>query len=402
MVAEPIRQRVKENTFDTEYRSLSLLKAGIIYGANASGKSNLFKGLSFMKSFVLESANSFVSSKLLTLEPYRLNKRNLTAPTYFEIEFIVFGERYNYSFSIDRKRVHSENLISILKTTSKTLFSRELDSIEVNPSFGEGFGKQKFARPDSLFLSTVGIFNGPISKQIMNWFENTNIITDNNIGTNTSLTAKLALDKKFKKTLLQLFEDAKLDIDDIEIETQSVDDNSLKYFTPELRDIVKQQTDYLLKIWTKHRSHEETKLGEELINFDLSEESSGTQKFFALAGPIVNSIRNGYPLFVDELDSRLHSELVKFILELFCRPENKNGGQLIAISHMPHILSSELLRTDQMIMLQRGIKGTTLKTVQSMGIRYDASFERDYLKGKYGGIPNIKMNQLGIFKNEDE
>ena len=131
----------------------------------------------------------------------------------------------------------------------------------------------------------------------------------------------------------------------------------IRFLGPELLELIRKQNHKQLKIWTKHRLVDEH--GQE------REESAGTQKFFAIAGPLLNSLLNGFPIFVDELDSKLHVKLVQFILDHFCSELNNPGnGQLICINHTTYPLAKGRLRRDQFVLVSKDthrVKGTKLK-----------------------------------------
>jgi uncharacterized protein len=137
--------------------------------------------------------------------------------------------------------------------------------------------------------------------------------------------------------------------------------------------------------------------------FDLMrQESEGTKRFFELSGPLIDTLVGGKILFVDELDARLHPHLVKAICELFnSRELNPNNAQLIFVSHNTNLLSSGLLRRDQVWFAEKNRYGATelfslveYKDENEKKVRKDASYEKDYLRGRYGAVPII--NDLGV------
>ena len=138
MISAGIREN-KENTFPLESRSkISLLKSAVIYGANASGKSNLVKAISFMRSFVINSAKQTQAGEKIDVEPFRLCMETKDEPSHFEIIFLSDGERYRYGFEITNKRVTGEWLYKSLKTKETLLFLRDFDDFKIETRFSEG------------------------------------------------------------------------------------------------------------------------------------------------------------------------------------------------------------------------------------------------------------------------
>ena len=397
-VAEPLKQHEESNLIDTDYPKTALLKSLAIYGANASGKSNLIKGLEFFKEFVLTSALQSQPIKKINIEPYRLNTRSMDEPTWFELDFISFDTRYRYGFTATGKRVQTEYLFQVLKTTEKQLFERRLDEIELSPSFSEGFGKESFIKPTSLFLSTLAQLNGTISSKIIEWFSNLTIITDHNYPSFVGYTAGLIREHQSSEFILKVFKAVGLDFENVKIRTVNIDDNLMQFLSLDIRDMVKKNFPNQLQVYTTHRVFDLHGNQVDEVEFDLKEESAGTQKFFAIAGPIINSLLNGYPIVIDEMDARLHFRLVYFLVKLFNDARhNPFGGQLIFSNHMIDLMERDLLRRDQILLVSNGKTGTQITSIHKKGARSDTSFKRDYLNGEFGALPGLEFNQMNLF-----
>jgi AAA15 family ATPase/GTPase len=396
-LAESLKQLEKSNVINTDFPKINLLKSLAVYGANASGKTNLIKALDFMKDFVLNSSLQYNPKSVIGIEPYKLLLKTQNEPTHFEIDFIIFENRFKYGFSVDKNKIHTEYLYSVLKTTEKLLFQRIEEDIEFGVSFSEGYGKESFIKPGSLFLSTLATLNAPTSKQIIEWFTNLTIITDYNYPSYTGYTANLIKGKKNSDFILNFFKAAGLDFDGVDIKTLNIDDNLMQFLSLELRDLVKKNLPQQLQVFTTHKVYNLKGEIVGTVDFDLKEESAGTQKFFAIAGPIINSILNGYPLIIDELDARLHYKLVHFIVHLYnSENHNKFGGQLMFSNHMLDLMDKELLRRDQILLVSKTKSGTEITSIHKEGARSDKSFKRDYLSGEFGALPGINLNQLDL------
>lgn len=395
-IAESLKQ-LERNVISTDFPRINLLKSLAVYGANASGKTNLIKALDFMRDFILNSSLQYNPKSVINVEPYKLLIKTQNEPSKFEIDFIIFENRYRYGVVVDKHKVYTEYLFQVLKTTEKLLFQRKENDVEFGPSFSEGYGKESYIKDGSLFLSTLATLNSPISKQIIEWFTNLTIITDYNYPSFTGYTAQLLNSKKNSDFILNFFKAAGLDFDGVEIKTLNIDDNLMQFLSLELRDLVKKNLPQQLQVYTSHKVY--NLKGEPVgsVDFDLKEESAGTQKFFAIAGPIINSILNGYPLIIDELDARLHYKLVYFIVQLYnSKSHNPYGGQLLFSNHMLDLMDKDLLRRDQILLISKTKNGTGITSIHKEGARSDKSFKRDYLSGEFGALPGISLNQLDL------
>lgn len=396
-IAESIKQHEIDNLIKTDFQ-INLLKSLAIYGANASGKSNLIKALTFMRDFVLNSASRKGPEENINIDPFKLLLKSQNEPTLFEVDIIVNEKRYKYGFELSKNNVEKEYLLSILKTTEKPLFIRTKEDIELGVSFSEGYGKEKFVKPKTLFLSTLSQVNTPISSQITEWFLNLLIINDFNYPSFTGYTAKLIKQNQHSDFILKVLRTGGLDFEDVEIKTVKITDTLTQFLSQELNDLVKKNYPEQYQVFIRHKVMDTDDIEKGYIDFDLKEESAGIQKFFAISGPIINSIINGYPIIIDELDARLHYKLAEFIIKLFnSKRLNPNGGQLVYSNHMLDLMEREYLRRDQILLLTKIRQQTHITSIYKQGARSDKSFKRDYLNKEYGGIPDIEFNQLDIF-----
>ena len=148
-----------------------LLKSAVIYGANASGKSNFIKALAFMKFFAIASFKAYEAEEEIWVNCFLLNEETKNKPSSFEVVFIVDNITYRYGFEADTKEVRKEWLFHILKTKEESLFMRESSTFNINgEQFPEGKDLNDKTRKNCLFLSVVSQFNGEISTKIIKWF----------------------------------------------------------------------------------------------------------------------------------------------------------------------------------------------------------------------------------------
>lgn len=381
----------KQNVIEIDDK-ISLIKSKAIYGANASGKSNIIKAL---VTFIRVVTSSVKDDKILNIiEPFKLSVEKLKEPTFFQLVFRIKNTKYRYGFEADEKSIKSEWLFYTPNKREQTLFIREeQDILEVNDKhFEEGSkfisllddDENTIFRTNSLFLTSLASFGfGKMSKSIIK--EISSIIVINGLGhSGMYSTAGDALDdlnkKKFILDFLKNADTGINDIENIEITKDNLPEDADDDFKKEFKKG---------NIIVSSRSQYDRKKRVGNVPFILSgQESEGTIKMFELSPFIYNALNEGRTLIIDEFDSRFHPLLTKKIVELFNSESNKNS-QLIFTTHDTNLLSSEILRRDQIDFVEKDkYGGSHLYTlVEIKGVRNNASFEKDYIQGKYGAIP---------------
>jgi AAA15 family ATPase/GTPase len=401
MAASTITAKDKEidekNVFSID-DELSLLKSASVYGANASGKSNLATAFSFMKNFVLNSSKETQVAEEIDVEEFRLSADTVGEPSFFQIVFLLDGNKFRYGFEVNKQRVVSEWLFYVPNTREAKLFVRELDDISLSKAFKEGRGIKNKTRENALFLSVVAQFNGEIAQKILLWFSKKfNVISGLEDTGYLHYTIRSFDTNQYKDDILRLVKKLDLGIDDILVEkTRLTTESFPKEIPEELSKLILNSPEAaLMAIRTVHRKYdaEGNLTSPEIFDMD-SHESEGTKKLFALAGPLVDTLKNGKVLLIDELDARLHPLITNAIIELFNSNEtNPHNAQLIFITHDTNLLSNKIFRRDQIWFAEKDKQGAThLYSLVEYKIRRiwnNASFESDYIHGKYGAIPFI-------------
>lgn len=412
MVAAKVTSKDKEidkrNVFKVD-QDLSLLKSAAIYGANASGKSNLTAAISFMRRMVLESSREGQAAERIKVQVFRLDPDTVSAPASFEIIFILAGTKYRYGFEVTSETITSEWLFYVPKTKEANFFVRDSKNIRVNARFKEGKGIAEKTRSNALFLSVVAQFNGELAQAILSWFRNLTVISGLNDIAYRGLTVESYEKNEHKNDILMFVRKLDLGIDDIQLEpatmgnfvfAQEVPDSVQQY----LRGIIKEQNPLAVK--TLHRLRGQTKQGS-VEAFDLDrDESEGTKKLFYFAGPLLDALSNGKVLIVDELDARLHPLITRAIIDPFnSSSSNPKNAQLIFTTHDTNLLSNKIFRRDQIWFAEKNREGATdLYSLAEFKVRNDASFDTDYIKGKYGAVPFLGdiRKLLGTNNAEEE
>ncbi|GAB4348319.1 MAG: ATP/GTP-binding protein [Flammeovirgaceae bacterium] len=391
--------RANENIIINENFGLKVLKSAVIYGANASGKSKLFDAFAFMRYFVINSSTDSQKGETIGVEPFKLSTQTENEPSEFEIIFVHKNVLYRYGFEVTTERIVSEWLYHKPKTKEVELFYREGNNFDIHErSFIKGnmVVKERLVRDNALLISVAAQFNENIAINVLDWFKRFKTLSGLKEFNYQGFTMYKTEDPKYKIKILELLKAADLGIQDIELEKVDIE-NFHKEIPKELRDrLIREISDVL----TKHKKYDEGLTTVGSISFSLKDdESSGTRKFFALTGPIIDVIENGYTLVVDELDSKLHPNLVCKIVSLFNSIKfNKNNAQLIFNTHDTNLLSSGLFRRDQIWFTNKNKYGEaklySLADFKSDKVKKIEPFEENYIKGKYGAVPF-----LGFFDN---
>ncbi len=402
----------KESDHSFSVRNFHLLNSAVIYGPNASGKSNILRAMGFMRGLILNRYKITQSTDNLPHNPFRLNTETEQASSFFEIVFFLKDVKYRYGFEADSTTVYAEWLYSDETGKESRLFERDSGKNihYVNKKkFKEGIGLKV---PDNhLFIWKCDQNNGNISKNILKWFNNFNLIDGLENERYVDFALKQMKNTVSKSELLKLVKVADLGIEEILIEEKDVTQNATQAFIQDdsIPEEVKQEflkhvnsgavaSIDLLKI--RHKKFNQNNQVTELVSFELDEdESQGTQKFFALSAPILDTLQGGKILLIDELDASLHPKLTECLIKLFYNKKlNKNNAQLIFVTHDIHLLSvPKLFDREQIWFTEKDQYGSTnlyallefRKKSKGTDIRASDNLEKRYLQGLFGAVPYI-------------
>ncbi len=410
MVAMKSFKELEEtNVIETD-SGLKLLKSAVMYGNNGSGKSNLVNSVFFMKKLVIGSFRDALleeEERKFPLVKFLLNSESDTVPAEFETVFIADGIKYRYGFEIEAEEIVSEWLFH---TTSKEvpLFTREKEAFYINKSsFGEGLKFKKNTKDNVLFLTYLAHNNGEISNRIVNWFKDLNVISGlQDVSYKTYTVSRLKEDAEFGKwvnAFIEFLEISRIttteeefsEIDIEKLRAQEKDEELVNLLSSVQKIQARQpKKDHLI---TWHKRYNKDNLLTDTVPFNFeTQESEGTKKLIHLLGPVYNTLKNGKVLFVDELDSRLHTNLIKHLITFFHR-HNHTRAQLISAVHDTSILSKDIFRRDQIWFIEKDQFGASglysLGDFKSARVRNKSAFNKNYVQGKYGAIPYFAENE---------
>ena len=373
-----------------------LVRSAAIYGPNAAGKSNLIKALDVMRKVVQESARESQAGESLPVTPFLLDEDSAAQPSEFEVHFICEGVRYQYGFAATKDRITEEWLFAYPKARPQRWIDRRYDEERktyVWGSMDKLVGKkqlwQEATRPNALFLSTAVQLNNQQLQPVFKWFSVVLRVAGFEHWL-LGLSIKLCEEDNAKKKLLSFLRTADIDIDNVELEKKKFDINILPDDMPDsMKDelVRRLKDESIVEVKTVHLLDSGKK-----VRFDLKDESDGTQKIFALAGPWLDTLEHGHVLVVDELHDNLHPLIVRFLVKLFHDPKtNVGNAQLVFTTHDTSILDQEVFRRDQIWFCEKDGRSTRLISLTDFSPRKKVeNLERGYLSGRYGALPYIR------------
>lgn len=367
--------------------------SAVFYGANGSGKSNILKAYNMMRNLVLNKDKVMLSTDRLKINTFKLSTESEDDTSAFDICFIYNNKKFKYGFEYDENIVYSEYLF-VYETIQPTLiFEYDLDEDEgkIKCTKYKSLSQKKHLK-NTLFLWDVDREDIEEAHEVLNWFKETIYIEFSN-AKNINPSYWNNPTKPDVKNIFQIFiHDADFGIKDIYQDSRPVMDVYDKIPNLPKNSIVEEIT-----VKTTHAKLDENNnfIGDEKFNL-FDDESLGTQKYFYAIGPIINALKNGSTLFLDELDASLHPILTRRLVELFNKKEiNGKGAQLIFTSQDTNLLDQTLFDKEQIWFVEKDEYGASHLTGLSeyRDIRKQEKIEEKYIKGKYGAIP-----YLGEFK----
>ncbi len=383
----------ENNTFQATAK-YHLLKSIVLYGANASGKSNLLKAFSRMLNFINNSVkDENTLQKLFKDEQFALDSNFSDKPSYFQIIFLLEGIPYRYGFEANGEKVYSEWLFYTPKSEEVELFTREDLNVKVSAKhYKEGHEKKNtdLYNSTSLFFTVVASYKGiNKSHHIKEYFKNILIIS----GLNDSGLKQRAIsyleDTNYRDKIIKILEVADTGIKDIKkIEINK--DNIPISFPDEIRELIqggKFKTQFALTSRNAIDQNGNSIFKEFLLEKD---ESDGTRKLFSYSALLIDTIQSAKIIVIDEFDARFHPLITRKILDFFNSKEtNIHNSQILIATHDISLLKADILRRDQIYFAEKDSTQATryYSLVDFKGIRNDASFDKDYIQGRYGAIP---------------
>ncbi len=379
-----------------------LLKTTAIYGANASGKSNILKALTCAILMVRNSNFISVGSKWDFIKPFLFDETSKKKPSEFEFIFIANHIKYRYYFSADASRVYDEILDAYYSQKPTNVFTRtKTNHYEFNHDKSKLESLAANNTENKLFLSTATTWNYDKTKDAFLWFSNA-IDTYDSFDSiaDKDLMNYSSGDKKLKKFALNLLREADILIKDISVdyEEKEMDGTMISMWLPPAKRTNEKFKVKNVNIELEHEVIDDNN-NTHTYKLNFTEESSGTRVLFAFAPFLKRAFEETKIIVVDELEKSMHPALVEFIIKLFHNKDfNKANSQLIFTTHATNLLSLELFRRDQVWFTEKNPDNgiSELYPLDSFSVRKDENIQKGYINGRYGAIPFIKDIDLWL------
>ncbi len=381
-----------------------------IYGANASGKSNLIDAISFMRRAVVDSFARWSPSEGVPTQPFLLDGSARGGVSFFEVEVVLWdGIRYQYGFRLDSKRVVEEWLYAYPRNRRQVWYERNSGSSE-EFYFGKNFvGKNRtiagLVRPNSLFLSVAAANGHEQVGPLHHWFHtHLRVVVRENYQSRLNFTIRKLQEPQSRDKILRMIKSADLGITGINVKVQEVDAKDKEHFRAiyraiknDLDDVAVEQElmDYSRKVELQHSTSAGTSVE---IPFEM--ESLGTQSWFALSAPVISVLDGADVLFVDELDASLHPTLAAELVSMFRDPEiNRHHAQLVFNAHnsslLGNIAGDPALLRGQIWFTEKDDSGaSSLVPLTDFRPRKPENIERGYLQGRYVNTPIVDLDEV--------
>ncbi|MCB9294356.1 MAG: ATP-binding protein [Lewinellaceae bacterium] len=431
----PGKGTLKSNHKTTPVKGISVLKAAVVFGANASGKSNLIKAINFGKKLVLEDIKP---GQKIDYSKFRLNELSIAGNSRLEYELQHNGKNYAYGFVFNKDGIVEEWLYEVTKKSDKKIFVRNGSSFDL--SYLISINKRKEEKqfinfiakgtPDNkLFLNEIrhrkvkeNVTDISDITNVLDWFLNSLKVILPEDKYNVGLRFELKDDEKLLKSFEQFLEyfDTGIDgvcLEPISVEKVDIPDFLLKRISDDLLNANSKEkraailsdnnTTYFISIinnevgYHKFMTKHIIDSGKEVL-FDTSEESDGTNRIIDFIPLLMDLLQGDNVFIIDEMERSLHPNLIYDLIDLFLAKSINVNSQMILASHESSLLTQKLLRKDEIWFTVKETDGsTTIHSLEEYNIRFDKKIRKDYLLGRFKAIPKLgNRNNLTVLPNQ--
>lgn len=431
----PGRGTLKSEHKTEPIRGISTLKTSVIFGANASGKSNLIKAIHFGKDLLLKGN---LSGKRLDYQKFRLDEGFFERDSQLEYEFQHNGKNYAYGFVFNNEAIQEEWLYEITKTKDIKIFERDISKKQIfDLEYLYKLNKRKEEKQflkftakgtpnNQLFLSEIksrkvkeNVTNIDDLLNTIDWFQNALKIIFPDDKYKEGLKFELQEDEKLLSTyeeLLKYFDTGiegvcleRIDYESVEVPRFILDkikEDILNQKSESIRASIlsNKNTTYFIsakdneviyhKFMTKHKIIDKNRMEK----FDTSDESDGTNRIIDFIPILMDLLKGDNVFIIDEMERSLHPNLIYDLLDLFLQKSKNVNSQLILASHESSLLTQKLLRKDEVWFTVKDKEGASkLHSLEQYNIRFDKQIRKDYLLGRFRAIPKIgNRNKLTV------
>ncbi|SDR02482.1 ATP-binding protein [Pseudovibrio sp. Tun.PSC04-5.I4] len=389
------RERLASNYANLEDGKLAVVRTAAILGPNASGKSNFLRALTGLSWMVEHSGERKADQQIPCYEPFALSPEKRNEPVEFDIEFIVpSGLRYRYKISYINDRVLTESLVSYPKRFQAVIFDRKEHDTWETIKFGNAYkgGARRFPFfANNSYLSKAGNnASAPeIIREIYDYFRKMHVIKPNH----HLMTPGYHKKTENLEAIASLISSADTGIENITLEKREKT-NEIRFpddMPEDLQEAIREQNKTKFSFW--HKSENGS-----LVAFDEEAESDGTIRLFEMLPIILDALTQGGVVLIDEIDAHLHSHLIRTVVDLFHDDEiNSEGAQLIFSTHDLGILSSEIMRREQIWLTNKHDGQTSITCLDEFDkklVRPNSPFHSFYNDGRLGATPRIQFEKI--------
>ena len=381
----------------------SVVKTVPIYGANASGKSKVLEAFKFMKCVIcppMRKGKIPVFDYWQTkYDPFRLDTDSKNKDSFFECIFILNNIQYRYGFEINAERITSEWLYQKKQREVLILSRKGEDELYANPNdinvkISENVISARMLSETVPFVSILATFNDPLCKSIIDWFDGVLVISANDI----KAPGGLLTDPTRTDLIVKFLKAFDFNIEGLSLHELPYEDIPEKIKL--ILDVKDKSGTFYDGIHTQHIVYNDLYERDSTTNFRLEvDESFGTNRLFHLSWPIISAIRDGKPLMIDEIDSGIHPNIVKMLIDLF----NKctSNAQLIFTTHNTSLFNAKgyddqsLFKKDQVYIVNKDRYGeSNLKPITYFGSDLRSNIEKVYLSGEVSGVPYLDIDAI--------
>lgn len=393
---EPTSSKVKsDNLCDVETiaeGNKKALKISLIYGANASGKTNIIKFLYGFRRWVLNLDNR-VGENIALYQPFKFDSATVNAPIEFVMEFIAQKVRYKYEVRFTRSQIEAESLMSYPNGRQTQLFERRLfpeDKESDTLKFGASLSTFK---PFHVFKNQLLISKFLKDTPCEPITHAARYLADIVISNGFHEDTMLGEDKEMLRWLYSHPDNKKMLAEFLTFADTGLADFQLK-----------KRSDGV-EVTSLHGLYEDGEDSGKTTDLPLKEESFGTRALFIIGCYILQALQNGSPFFIDEMDSGLHSYITKLIVDIFRNERiNKHNAQLVFTTHDVNLLDQNTIRKDQVWFTEKDKYGVsemfTLSDFED--VREDTLFAKWYLNNKFGGVPSLQSLEKLFVENGEK
>jgi AAA15 family ATPase/GTPase len=380
------------NCISTGFRAVPTLnRTAVIFGPNASGKTNLLMALRSMRNLVLNSTVLTEDQYQEAFSPFGFDFKEGTS-TKFEIDLLLNGDRYKYAFSYNRRRITYERLTVYSGRKPQRWFERSFDTATQTEKWApfsvnvEGHREmwRKATRPRALFVTTAAQLDGEQFVPLLRWFQTQlEFVLGSSDYFNASALAKRMRDAHFKSSILSVLQMIKIPIGDIRMkEREHLESPPAEKV--DLDGVGDGDASSAVEV-----SYSRSSTAPLWVN--LANEGAGVRRLLFLLGPLLDTIHNSKLAVVDNFDAALHPLVTRFVLRLnSLKSGARHKAQLLLSSHNTSLMDLDILRRDEIWLMDTdGDRASRLSSMAKHHLRRREMIAKHYLRGRYGGVPHI-------------